>query len=175
MGARRYLIPRANLIPLPGNSLNRNLLNHSTKNLAYLTDLSFSLERVATHFPILAGLPPKETVHPPKCLKSRSSTVRTSTKSWMSKGLLSPNTRKRKLLTTSSRVMVSSPIEKKNVCQEGDQRGTRCLRPLPSLKPSKFLEISIDSSSSTQLAQLVILLRTKSKKIGTTSRDPCLI
>ena len=167
------------------------MLNHRARNLACWTDLSFSLERVATHFPILTSLPSEEAVRLLKCLKSHSSTVRSSAKSWMSKGLSSPITGRRKLLTTPSKVMVSSPIEKKNMCREGDQRHTRCIRPLASLKPSKFLDITTDfripacskhpvkspsnSSSSTHRAQLVILLGTKSKKIETTSQDPRLI
>ena len=109
----------------------------------------------------------------------------------MSKGLSSPNIERRKLLTISSRAMVNSPTEKKNMCREGDQWHTRCLRPLVSLKPSKFLVIATNfkipahskhlakspsnSSSSTQLAQLVVLLGTKSKKIGTVSWDPRII
>ena len=124
--------------------MKRNFLNHSAKNPTCLTDLSFSLERVATHFPILVGLPPKEAIHPPKCLNSHSSTVRSPVESWMSKGPSSPNIERGKLLTTSFRVMVSSPIEKKNLCREGDQQCTRCLRPLASLNPSKFLEIATD-------------------------------
>ena len=73
----------------------------------------------------------------------------------------------------------------------GHQQRTRCLRPLVSLKPSRFLEIatafmklarsrrptnsSSDSSLSTQMGQPWIFPGTKSKKIGTASRSPCLI
>ena len=133
----------------------------------------------------MVGLPLEEAVHPPKCLKSHSSTATSSAKSLMSKGLLSPNKRRRRLLTTSSKVIMSSPTKKKKVCK-GDQRHTKFLRPLVSLKPSKFLVIATDfripayskrpskspsdNSLSTQLAQPVILLGKKSKKMGTASR-----
>ena len=109
----------------------------------------------------------------------------------MSKGFSSPNTKRRKLLTTSSKVIVSSPTKKKKVWREGRQWRTKCLRPLVSLKPSRFLEIATafrisgrsrqptnspsESSLSTQMGQLVIFPGTKSKKIGTASWDPRLI
>ena len=124
MGARGYWAPLANLIergknveliPYPKNSLKRNLLNHSVRNPACLTILSFSCERVATHLPILTGFPLKEVACPPKRLKSQSSTLRSSPERLISKGFSSPNIGRRKLLTTSSKVMVSSPMEKKNI------------------------------------------------------------
>ena len=179
------------LIPYPGNSLNRNLLSHNVRNPACLTALFFSWEKVITHLPILVGFPLKEVVRPPKWLKSLFSISRSSLERLISKGFSMPNTGRRKLLTTSSKVMVSSPIEKKNVWREGHQRHTKCLRPLASLKPSRFLEIATnfriqpcskqltnspsESSLSTQLDQPVVFSGTKSKKMGTTSQDPRLI
>lgn len=99
---------------------------------------------VTTHLPILAGLPLEEAVLPSKCLKIHSSTLKSLTESWMSKGFSSPNTRRRKLLTTSFKLMVSSPTEKKIVWREWDLWRTRCLRPLATLKPSRFLEMATD-------------------------------
>ena len=179
------------LIPYPGNSLNRNLLSHNVRNPACLTALFFSWERVITHLPILASFPPEEVIRPPKWLKSLFLISRSSLERLISKGFSSPNIGRRKLLTTSSKVMVSSPTEKKNVWKEGHQRHTKCLRPLVSLKPSKFLKIATDfripirskqlknsrskSSLSTQLDQPVVFSGTKSKKMGTTSQDLRLI
>ena len=60
----------------------------------------------------------------------------------MSKGFSSPSTGRRKLLTTSSKVTVNLPKEKRKVCKVGHQQHTRCLRPLASLKTSRFLEIA---------------------------------
>ena len=200
MGAKGYWAPQANLIargkktdltPYPGNSLNKNLLSQSVKNPAHLIALSFSQERFMTHLPILAGFPPEEAIRLPKWLKSLSSTSRSSLERLISKGFSSPSTGRRKLLTTSSKVIVSSSTEKKNMWRDGHQRCTKCLRPLPYLKPSRFLKIATDfkiparskqltnspseSSLSTQIGQLVILPGTKSKKMGTASRDPHLI
>ena len=151
MGARGYWSPqaklitngkRANLIPYLGNLLNRNLLNQNVRNPARLTSLSFSRERLITHLPILADFPPGEAVHPPKWVNNFSSTLRSSTERLMSKGFSSPSIGRRKLLTTSSKVTVNSPKEKRKVCRAGHQRHTRCLRPLASLKSSRFLEIA---------------------------------
>ena len=144
-----------------------------------------------THLPILAGFPLGEAVLPPKWLNSLSSTSRSSLERLMSKGFSSPNIGRRKLLTTSSKVIVSSPAKKKKMWREGHQRRTKCLRPLVSLKASRFQEIAIDlriptssrqltnspseSSLSTQIGQSVIFLGTKSKKMGTAFRDPHLI
>ena len=177
------------LILYPGNSLNRNLLNHNAMNIACLTDFSLS-ESALTHLPILASLPSGEVVCPPKCLNNFSLTTRSSVESWMFKGLSSPNI-SRDVLTMSSRVIMSSSTKKKNVWREGDQWGTKCLNPLKLRKPSKFLVLATDfrilactkhpkkslsaNSLSTQPAQLLILLAMKSKKRGIASRDPCLI
>ena len=106
---------KVDLIPYPGNSLNRNLLSQNTWKLARLTSLSFSRKRVITHLPILAGLPPGEAVRPPKWLTNLFSTSRSSSKRLISKGSSSQNTERRKLLTTSSRVIVNPPTQKKKV------------------------------------------------------------
>ena len=147
------------LTPYSENSPYKNLLNHSAMNPAYLTDLS-SLKRALTHLPILAGLPLGEAVRPPKCMNNFSSTTRSPTENWMLKGLSFPNIRSRKVFTISSKVTIRSPTEKKNVWKEGDQRQTKCLSPLTSRKPSKFLVIVIDfrmpahSRYPTKLASL---------------------
>lgn len=109
----------------------------------------------------------------------------------MLKGLSFPNIGSRKVFTTSSRVTISSPLEKKNVWREGDQCRTKCLNPLTSWKPSRFLVLATDfrtpthsrhptksaslNSLSTYSAQPMILPATKSRKMGTTSQDPHLI
>ena len=144
-----------------------------------------------THLSILAGFPPGEVVRPPKWLNNLSSTSKSLSERLMLKGFSSSNIGRRKLLTKSSKVIVSSPTKKKNVWREGHQWRTKCLRPLVSLKPSRFLEIATvfriptrsrqptnslsKSSLSTQMSQPVIFPRTKSKKIGTASWDPRLI
>ena len=152
MGARGYRAPRANLIAngkktdltlYPGYLLNKNLLSQSVRNPTRLTTLSFSHERFITHLPILAGLSPREAVRPPKWLNNWSSLWRSSSKRLMSKGLSSPSTGRRRLFTTSSKVIVSLTTKEKNVWREGHQRFTKCLRPLASLKPLRFLEIAI--------------------------------
>ena len=138
MGAKGHWAPWASLIakgkntnltPYSGNSLNKNLLSQSARNLARLTALSFSRERFMTYLPILVGFLLGEAVRPLKWLKSLSSTSRSSLERLISKGFSSPNTGRRRLLTTSSKVMVSSPIEKKNVWREGHQRHAKCLNP----------------------------------------------
>ena len=173
MGVKGYWAPRASLIakgkkidltPYSGNSLNKNLLSQSAKNPACLTALSFSQERFMTHLPILAGFPLREVVHPPKWLNSLSSTSRFSLERLMSKGFSSPNTGRRKLLTTSSKVIVSSPTEKKKVWREGNQRRTKCLRPLASLKPSRLREIATNfrmlaRSDNSLILHIYIIIR----------------
>ena len=108
----------ADLIPYLGNSPNKNVLNYNAMNPTCLIDFS-SLERALTYLPILANLPPGEAICPPKCLNNFSSTTRSSTESWMLKGLSSPNIGSKKVFTTSSKVIVSSPIKikkkKKNI------------------------------------------------------------
>ena len=148
MGAKGYWASRASLIdkgkktdltPYSRNSLNKNLLSQRARNPARLTTLSFSRERFMTHLPILASFPSREAIRLPKWLNSLSSTSRSSLERLMSKGFSSPNTGMRKLSTPSSKVIVSSPIEKKNVWREGHQQHTKCLRPLASLKTFKVL------------------------------------
>ena len=194
MEARGYWAPWANLIdngkktnltPYPGKLLNINLLSQSARNPTHLTAFSFSLERFITHLPILASFPIGEIVRQPKWPNNLSSTSRSSSVILMSKGFSSLNNGRRKLLTTSSKLIVISPTEKKKVWRKGQQRRTKCLRPLASLKLLKFLEIAIafreptnspsESSLSTQMGQPMIFLGTKSKKIGTAPRDSHLI
>ena len=57
---------KVDLIPYPGNSLNRNLLSQNARNPTHLTSLSFSCERLITHLLILVGFPPGEAVCLPK-------------------------------------------------------------------------------------------------------------
>ena len=75
MGAKGHWAPWANLIakgkktdltPYSGNSLNKNLLSQSARNLARLTALSFSRERFMTYLPILVGFLLGEAVRPLK-------------------------------------------------------------------------------------------------------------
>ena len=173
MEAKGYWAPQASLIAKGKkidlttylrNSLNKNLQSQNAKNLARLTALSFSQERFMTHLPILAGFPPREAVRPPKWLNSLSSISRFSLERLMSKGFSSPNTGRRKLLTISSNVIVSSPTKKKKVWREGNQRRTKCLRPLASLKPSRLRKIATNfrilaRSDNSLILHIYIIIR----------------
>ena len=88
-------------------------------------------------------------------------------------------------------IIISSPIEKKNVWRKGDQHQTKCLSPLISRKPSRFLVITTDfrtparsrnptksasfNSFSTHSAQPMIFPTTKSRNMRTACGDPRLI
>ena len=190
MGAKGYWAPQANLITrgkkadlisYSWNSLNRNLLRHCVRNPAHLTALSFSRERFMTHLPILVGFPLGRSGTSAKVTEKFVFNFNILAGKAISKGFSSPNTGRRKLLTTSSKVIVSSPTKKKNVWRKGHQWCTKCLRPLVSLKHLRFLKIAIDfrisgrskqltnlpleSSLPTQMGQPVIFPRTKSKKM----------
>ena len=107
--------------------------------------------------------------------------------SWMSKGLSLPNTGRRKLLSTSSSVMVSLSTEKKECMKRRRPTTHQMSQAFSIFKAFQVPDIRIpacsrqlaktlsNSSSSTHLDQPVIFPETKSKKIGTASRDPHLI
>ena len=80
----------------------------------YVDDIMVKSKARAGHFQTLEQVL--------KGLNSLSSTSRSSLERLMSKGFSSPNAGRRKLLTTSSKVIVSSPMEKK-MCEKKGTNG----------------------------------------------------